>query len=645
MHWLVEVSQVGEETASERYCIDARRWQSALQEARRLRGDPGALPKLTIELLDHGYRAVDPALKVRYVVREAPPDLPLTEGAQVAVTIHPPPAESIKPEPRASASPPAQSIPAADAGAPRSGSVIPAQVIRHRDEQPSGDPIAYRELALAVKAGSSAEEVEALMRDRLEEAKTSMPQDAKRYVQIAVFDHVFVKRPVRAPLATLMWKEWRGDPVLAFPGYGAPAPEPPATSASVRPPPSWFAPAVSIPPTAGTGSSAPATVSASASAPVPSAVPAPAPRAAPFESVPPTAPAPMSSVPPASTADVGAATARVSASPGSVKPSPVVSVGKSTPPKSAAPVEAAPRPASQAPPPPSGPPLPSGPMIDVTVESAPPSSGTMAAIAQAALMEAEAERVAKAVQARYAPTLPAAQAPTLDEPAAEAPVPLTRRSEPSPPAEVPVPLTRRSDAPASAGSRPRDRSDPPTRRSDPGVARRRAPTEDLIGDLFERMHELSFMIDLVSGADFVVHVLSELIPCEGIVVHAFDLAKQEFVVVRARGPKGRDALLFRTPDDDPIIHAIMKKRSVASNGSASVRSGAFALLGVEPRFALCGAARQGGRYLGLLELANPLGDTPFHEGEVNAFEYVCEQFAEFVAQRPVVLDPDVVLGP
>jgi hypothetical protein len=284
-------------------------------------------------------------------------------------------------------------------------------------------------------------------------------------------------------------------------------------------------------------------------------------------------------------------------------------------------------------------------MIDVTVESAPPSSGTMAAIAQAALMEAEAERVAKAVQARYAPTLPAAQAPTLDEPAAEAPVPLTRRSEPSPPAEVPVPLTRRSDAPASAGSRPRDRSDPPTRRSDPGVARRRAPTEDLIGDLFERMHELSYMIDLVSGADFVVHVLSELIPCEGIVVHAFDLAKQEFVVVRARGPKGRDALLFRTPDDDPIIHAIMKKRSVASNGSASVRSGAFALLGVEPRFALCGAARQGGRYLGLLELANPLGDTPFHEGEVNAFEYVCEQFAEFVAQRPVVLDPDVVLGP
>src|SRR6185369_1964977 len=50
MHWLVEVSRVGDTVASARYCIEARRWQSALQEARRLRGDPGALPKLTIEL-------------------------------------------------------------------------------------------------------------------------------------------------------------------------------------------------------------------------------------------------------------------------------------------------------------------------------------------------------------------------------------------------------------------------------------------------------------------------------------------------------------------------------------------------------------------------------------------------------------------
>jgi hypothetical protein len=158
------------------------------------------------------------------------------------------------------------------------------------------------------------------------------------------------------------------------------------------------------------------------------------------------------------------------------------------------------------------------------------------------------------------------------------------------------------------------------------------------------MHELSFHVDLVSGADFVVRVLSELIPCEGTVVHAFDLAKHEFVVIRARGPKQRDALLHRTPDVDPVVHAIMRARSLSTNGSSPTRSGAFAKLGVEPRAVLAGAARQGGRYLGIIELANPQGGTPFHEGEANALEYVCEQFAEFVSQRPVVLDPDVVLG-
>jgi hypothetical protein len=323
----------------------------------------------------------------------------------------------------------------------------------------------------------------------------------------------------------------------------------------------------------------------------------------------------------------------------SVKPSPVVVVGRSGSPPRPAPAEAKPTALSAAPPPvhslspsisvaPGESTLseipPSGPALEIT-EASPDSAST------AALLAAEAENVAAAGASRHAPTLPAAQmesAAAIAQAIAEAPLPLTRRSEPP-------------------GSRPETverRSDPASRRSEPGVARRRAAGEDLIGELFERMHELSFHVDLVSGADFVVRVLAELIPCEGTVVHAFDLAKHEFVVVRARGPKQRDALLHRTPDADPVVHAIMRARSLSTNGSSPTSSGAFEKLGVEPRAVLAGAARQGGRYLGIIELANPLGGTPFHEGEANALEYVCEQFAEFVSQRPVVLDPDVVLG-
>src|SRR6188768_676182 len=84
MRWFVEVSRVGENGSDEKYCVEAKQWQAALQEARKLRGDSGPLSKFSIELLDDGYRAVDPKLKLRFVVAKAPPDAELsTESSAV----------------------------------------------------------------------------------------------------------------------------------------------------------------------------------------------------------------------------------------------------------------------------------------------------------------------------------------------------------------------------------------------------------------------------------------------------------------------------------------------------------------------------------------------------------------------------------
>ena len=41
--------------------------------------------------------------------------------------------------------------------------------------------------------------------------------------------------------------------------------------------------------------------------------------------------------------------------------------------------------------------------------------------------------------------------------------------------------------------------------------------------------------------------------------------------------------------------------------------------------------------------ANPAGGEAFHDGEVNAVDYICEQFADFVASRPIVIDDDAVI--
>ncbi len=44
-------------------------------------------PKFSIEVLDEGYRAVNSALKTRYLVRPAPSDAPLTEGARERLSL------------------------------------------------------------------------------------------------------------------------------------------------------------------------------------------------------------------------------------------------------------------------------------------------------------------------------------------------------------------------------------------------------------------------------------------------------------------------------------------------------------------------------------------------------------------------------
>ena len=67
-------------------------------------------------------------------------------------------------------------------------------------------------------------------------------------------------------------------------------------------------------------------------------------------------------------------------------------------------------------------------------------------------------------------------------------------------------------------------------------------------------------------------------------------------------------------------------------------------IGCQPRSLLCAPVEMSGRYLGLIELANPHDGHPFNEADGHALSYIGEQFAIFVAERGVDLDPEVVLA-
>ncbi|MET0793779.1 MAG: GAF domain-containing protein, partial [Polyangiaceae bacterium] len=299
-----------------------------------------------------------------------------------------------------------------------------------------------------------------------------------------------------------------------------------------------------------------------------------------------------------------------------------------------APVSAsAPAPASK--PPPSVLPdsKPLIPMAPVVFESKPPPA-----------VAAPVAVAPPVVAAPVAVEPPVAAAPVaVEPPVAAAPVAVELPHVSSPAFELNFESTPFNAAPVERTSSP-DRSSRPRL----AVAARRRAGEDLISELFEIMHDLHFMRDVAAGSEFVLSVLDEVLPCEGALVHVFDINTSHFVIVRAKGPNGAGVLLQRMSDQDPMLKSVMRAHRTTSvkdvSNTPRFLGPRWPALGIQPRVALCGPVQQGGRYLGLIELVNPLGDTPFHQSEINALDYICEQFAEFLSKKPIVLTADVVLA-
>ena len=177
------------------------------------------------------------------------------------------------------------------------------------------------------------------------------------------------------------------------------------------------------------------------------------------------------------------------------------------------------------------------------------------------------------------------------------------------------------------------------------VPRVRVRGEDLIADLFESMHDLHFVRDAVEGGDFCLSLAMEKLPSQAGIVHLYDIDSRQFLVTSVRGASTSKLLLKRHAETDPMLSAAMRKRRAIVLVDAT--QGEPAAL---ERYAAVGGARsliiapvmQSGRFLGAIELLNPLDGGPYTESEGNAVSYIAEQFAEFVAERGVVTDPEVI---
>lgn len=147
-----------------------------------------------------------------------------------------PPSEMRDPGANRKAAPPAASASTGPQARPEPQEERHLSLLITRDEDPTPDaPLTYRERAFVLPEGMRVTEAETAVRQALSDLQAELADRPRgKFVNLAVFDHAWDVEPDRPPVVTLEWRDWRGDPVVDYPGRlmrSQPAPEPaPASS-------------------------------------------------------------------------------------------------------------------------------------------------------------------------------------------------------------------------------------------------------------------------------------------------------------------------------------------------------------------------------------------------------------------------------
>ncbi len=614
----------------------------------------------SIELLEEGYRAVDPLARVRFVVKKAPDDMPITAVAAKEPTRAPagvvpsaassksgavkaaaapaissvpnstdatmpnlPPAPSSSsasgvsgkkgpPRPGQSQPPPALHAsggasgsglvaavdtsaananakkknetmvfasagdasvadkPAERAVPPAVGSSIPGlppiKLLTSREQNPNdASPLTYREYAFAVPPGTAEESAAEVLRAQLRyvEAHIATAKTGK-LVNLAVFDVEFTGKPPRAPIATLTWKDWKGEPVIGYPRRGGTQSKPPR-------PPSQNPGSMGAPP-----------------ASIPQAPPVPQNMQAPV----------VASAQPSTIGADDAARAQQAAAAQLAQQQQALAAQQAAAAQLAQQQQAL---------------------------AAQQAAAQLAQQQQAlAAQQAAAAQLAQQQQAQQQQALAAQQAAAQAQPA----FPVA----PPPPviAEAPPRKQPSSSNHAVEGGMVKT----PSGR----YVRGRVSGDELITSLFESMHDLHFLRDALDGGQFCLALATEVLPSRAAIIHFFDIEKREWVVACTRGKETARLLTMRAAENDEVLReCARKRRALVVPDATHVTSERYRQLS-GARSLIAAPIMQAGRALGALEIINPLDGMPFTEDEGNAMTYIAEQFAEYLGSRGIVLD-------
>lgn len=161
-------------------------------------------------------------------------------------------------------------------------------------------------------------------------------------------------------------------------------------------------------------------------------------------------------------------------------------------------------------------------------------------------------------------------------------------------------------------------------------------TDQRLASAFEAMPDLYFLPTPLSGLEFTVQLLADLVPCEAITSCLYDINTDEFRLVALSGtgsserqasavPSGRGlfGVAKRAPRELLVVHDVT--RATAFDAAIDGRPG------LSVHALVYAPLRHGGQLLGMLQLLNPAA--PFSEADAAVLVYAATQLAEFIASR------------
>jgi GAF domain-containing protein len=157
----------------------------------------------------------------------------------------------------------------------------------------------------------------------------------------------------------------------------------------------------------------------------------------------------------------------------------------------------------------------------------------------------------------------------------------------------------------------------------------------------ERSPDLESQPDALAAARACLEALDLALPSRASLIHAFDAARRDFLVVHARGEGAESMVLQRSREEDPLLRiALPTGEPFPWNDlrkSPVNRLGRFTGLPRVTRVLACPLV-VGGRWLGAIEIVDPAHGVAFRSQDVVAARTAAQGYARYVSSHGLVLD-------